>query len=146
MVFRPFPIMSFLAAIALGILLMLGKWQWAKFVQKRDLPPVESLERRELSAWFSTLDGENGDKTDFLPTTVTGQWRPGTVPVYALFDGIRGERWFSPFETEFGTIIVDRGWVAEGTEHVAPPPEQVVKLDGMLRVAGPANPPSRTTR
>ena len=50
MSFRPYPVMTVLTLISLGILIWLGNWQYGRFIQKMEID-------RQTPEW-TVLDGE----------------------------------------------------------------------------------------
>jgi hypothetical protein len=50
MTFRPYPVMTVLTLISLGILIWLGNWQYGRFIQKMEID-------RQTPDW-TVLDGE----------------------------------------------------------------------------------------
>lgn len=131
--FRPLPVLTLFAVPALALLVLLGSWQWQRFDAKRTAPPPADLAAaaRPLEA---VLPLAPPDRT---PVTARGVWGSGTVGIYALRDGRRGTRLFSPLVTPAGTVLVDRGWVAEGVP--APAPSGRASLTGLLRVGARPN-------
>jgi surfeit locus 1 family protein len=134
--FRPLPILTVLTALSLAVLLMLGQWQWAKFVEKSGAPPPGSA---AALAPMPVLQALQGPARDFQPVTADGLMDGRTVPIYAVSDGVRGARLFSPLVMEAGVIFVDRGFVPETSVRDAPPVLGPVQVRGVLRVAAPAN-------
>ena len=49
MTFRPMPILTALSVVSLVILVLLGNWQYARYSEKIDAPPIEEqVEERVL--------------------------------------------------------------------------------------------------
>jgi surfeit locus 1 family protein len=136
--FKPLPVMTLLSVPALALLLLLGSWQWDRFVTKRDAPPpaeqaVVPLDARVLE----TAVAAAGEPERRVSVTARGVWLPGTVRVYAVLDGKPGARLFSPLRTRAGILLVDRGWVPESLPSVDATGEQ--ELAGVLRAGAPSN-------
>lgn len=63
MSFRPLPIMTFCVAVSLGILLMLGSWQWQRFSEKEGA-------RAAVPEWTALEGGELADNGVFYMSTI----------------------------------------------------------------------------
>jgi surfeit locus 1 family protein len=128
------PIMTVLTALSLALLLMLGNWQWARYQAKVDLPPPG-----QEAAPLPVAVALEGSARDFAPVVAEGVMDGRTLPIYAVQDGVRGVRLFSPLVTEAGVIFVDRGFVPEAQANTAPAVMGTVQVRGVLRVAARAN-------
>jgi surfeit locus 1 family protein len=125
--FRPLPILSGFAIVSLIILVMLGNWQWQRYEFKRALPQAAPVQVLDAISAVGTLAAD----ADFVPARLSGSWAAGTISVYAVEDGVRGARWFSPLISEGRAILVDRGFAPEGT--TVRDDAGATQLEGMLR-------------
>ena len=91
---RPLPVMSVLAVLALGVLVMLGSWQWRRYEEKKLLAaaPVDSV-----------------SLAPFTPI------HDGLQLVYGARDGKPGWRVFAPVRYGDVTLFVDAGHVDGAT-------------------------------
>lgn len=132
--FRPMPVLTVLSIICLGILYMLGDWQWAKFVEKSRAPAVIAA-----TAPVSVASGLQSAQPEYRPVELTGLIDPRSVRVRALRDGVSGYRIFTPVILEDGWIFVDRGFVAEPDADKVPVLSGQVSYRGVLRKGAKAN-------
>jgi surfeit locus 1 family protein len=132
--------MTLFTALLLPLLLALGSWQLDREVEKIELQALH--ERRTASAPVSVeeLDWQRGDIA-YQPVTLTGQFDNER---YLLLDnriqgGRVGYEVLMPFTTSSGqTLIVNRGWIAQGaTREQLPtvmPVENSVTISGSVYV------------
>ena len=132
--FRPMPVLTILSILCLGILYVLGDWQWAKFVEKSRAPAVAAA-----TAPVSVSAGLQSPQPEYRPVELTGLIDPRSVRVRALRDGINGYRIFTPVVMEDGWIFVDRGFVPETEVDKVPVLSGQVSLRGVLRKGAKAN-------
>lgn len=132
--FRPMPVLTILTILCLGILHMLGDWQWTKFVEKSRAPAVIAA-----TSPVSVAAGLQSPQPDYRPVELTGLIDPRSVKVRALRDGISGFRIFTPVVLEDGWIFVDRGFVAETDGDKVPVLSGTVSYRGVLRKGAKAN-------
>jgi cytochrome oxidase assembly protein ShyY1 len=121
-------VLHIIMLVAMPLFATAGFWQLrrldekrtknALIIERRDLPPVTSLADDDLEFRRAQLEGRFGSNADVF---LTG--RP--------LNGRSGDHVLTPFETEDGTIIVDRGWVPAGDEGT-PTPTGEVSLSGVL--------------
>jgi surfeit locus 1 family protein len=132
--FEPMPILTILSAICLGILIILGSWQWDKFVQKSNAPAgVQAVEAASVDVALQASEPE------YRPVIVEGLMDSRTIKINAVQDAVRGYRLFSPVVMEVGSIFVERGFVAETEVAILPPVGGQVRLEGVLRQGAKAN-------
>lgn len=131
--FRPLPLLTLFAIPSLILLLVLGQWQWQRFVTKKGLAPAPVVQVLEGAALPAGLDAT----ADFVPVRIAGTWAPGTIAVYAVEDGVRGARWFSVLVTDGGALLVDRGFAPDGVE--PRDGDGPATLEGMLRLGAKPN-------
>jgi len=105
MSFRPLPIMTACVIVSLGILLMLGSWQWQRYTEKQNAqsatPEWIFLEDAELieggvfymstimngrAAWREILAVETGDETLLVTNGVIFSVETPDVPLYDCED------------------------------------------------------------
>jgi surfeit locus 1 family protein len=132
--FRPMPVLTILSILCLGILYMLGDWQWTKFVEKSRAPAVIAA-----TAPVSVAAGLQSPQPEYRPVELTGLIDPRSVKVRALRDGISGYRIFTPVVLEDGWIFVDRGFVAEIDGDKVPVLSGQISYRGVLRKGAKAN-------
>ena len=132
--FRPMPVLTVLSIICLGILYMLGDWQWAKYVEKSRAPAISAA-----TAPVSVAAALQSSQPEYRPVELTGLVDPRSVNVRALRDGISGYRIFTPVVLEDGWIFVDRGFVAEADADKVPALSEQVSYRGVLRKGAKAN-------
>jgi surfeit locus 1 family protein len=132
--FEPMPVLTVLSAICLAILLVLGSWQWEKFVLKSNAPAkVQAIEPSSVDVALQASNPE------YRPVIVEGLMDSRTIKVNAVQDAVRGYRLFSPIVMEVGSIFVERGFVAETQVGALPPVGGQVRLEGVLRQGAKAN-------
>ncbi|CAN1529114.1 COG3346 Uncharacterized conserved protein [Caulobacteraceae bacterium] len=132
--FRPMPVLTVLSLICLGILYMLGDWQWAKYVEKSRAPALSAA-----TAPVSVAAALQSSQPEYRPVELTGLVDPRSVNVRALRDGISGYRIFTPVVLEDGWIFVDRGFVAEADADKVPALAGQISYRGVLRKGAKAN-------
>lgn len=112
--FKPLPVMTALAIVALAVLLTLGRWQWERYEQKLALAgePVPMM----------TIE-------DYQP--VVG----GMQFVYGVRADTREQGWrvFAPVQYGDGIVFVDAGFVPG----VEPPNPEEVRTPASLRLGAP---------
>jgi surfeit locus 1 family protein len=132
--FRPMPVLTVLSIICLGILYMLGDWQWTKYVEKSRAPALSAA-----TAPVSVAAALQSSQPEYRPVELTGLVDPRSVNVRALRDGISGYRIFTPVVLEDGWIFVDRGFVAEADANKVPVLSGQISYRGVLRKGAKAN-------
>ncbi|OYU76204.1 MAG: hypothetical protein CFE32_11220 [Alphaproteobacteria bacterium PA3] len=132
--FRPMPVLTVLSIICLGILYMLGDWQWTKYVEKSRAPAISAA-----TAPVSVAAALQSSQPEYRPVDLTGLVDPRSVNVRALRDGISGYRIFTPVVLEDGWIFVDRGFVAEADANKVPVLSGQISYRGVLRKGSKAN-------
>jgi surfeit locus 1 family protein len=132
--FRPMPVLSILTLICLGILWMLGSWQWDKFVLKSRTPTA--IAAAEPVAVAAALEGPN---PEYRPVTVEGLIDTRIIKISTVQDAVRGYRIFSPVVLDAGGIFVDRGFVAEDQLNAIVILSGQVNLQGVVRLGARPN-------
>ena len=132
--FRPMPVLTILSIICLGILYMLGDWQWTRFVDKSRAPAAIAT-----TSPVSVAAALQSTQPDYRPVELTGLVDPRSIKVRALRDGISGYRIFTPVVLEDGWIFVDRGFVAETDSDKVPVLSGQISYRGVLRKGAKAN-------
>lgn len=110
--FRPLPVMTLLAIVALAILVVLGRWQWQRYNEKIELASAPVAEM--------TIE----------------RYRPieeGLQLVYGVMDGEPGWRIFAPVRYGETNLFVDAGFIAGPT----PPDWRTVRFPASLRIDAP---------
>jgi surfeit locus 1 family protein len=101
--FRPLPVMSLLSLIALGVLVMLGGWQWQRFEEKMALKAAPAV----AASLGPVVD-------------MPGASNPPVL--YGVWAGVAGWRVLQPVRVgaapDIKTYLVDAGFIPG----VAPPP------------------------
>ncbi|HVY87122.1 MAG TPA: SURF1 family protein [Caulobacterales bacterium] len=110
--FRPLPLMTLFAVLSLALLLMLGRWQWDRYVLKTHLAHQA------------------------VPEMTIENYQPiaeGMQFVYGIRDGEPGWRVFTPMQTGDAVIYVDADFIAG----VAAPKLNEVRPPAALRYGAP---------
>lgn len=141
-----------------GIFVSLGNWQ----LRRHEERVIENTVHRARLATepldLETMLASAGDdlaSLEFRPTRATGTFRPADEILVRsqVADGRPGFHVVTPFDTEFGTILVNRGWVPLAAERPpvleVTPPGGEVTVSGVLRLSqvrpsvGPTEPDGR---
>lgn len=130
---RRFPIgLTIATAISLAILCGLGGWQMQRLAWKQDLlTRIAALQGAAATPWTPA-------SAEFTRVSLTcpGLAKAPFVQLYAIRDGKAGERIISACPTPQGTVLVDRGFVAD-TVSARPPVDPAdrtpVNVTGVLR-------------
>lgn len=144
--FRPLPFLTAATIVALAILIGLGTWQLQRRTEKHAL--LDQIASRE-SAGPAPVEilFPTGDYAAFRQATAQGTFdhakeayvftpRSDTGPTR------QGFRVITPFHlVSGGTILVDRGWVAE--DHKAPATRAKGQTEGEIEIAGILRPSSK---
>jgi surfeit locus 1 family protein len=132
--FRPMPVLTILTLICLGILWILGQWQWDKYATKTKAPKmVAALEATSVAA---ALESPN---PEYQPVSFDGVIDSRLIKVNSVQDGVRGYRLFSPVVLDAGSIFIDRGFIDETNLKAIAPLSGQVTLNGVLRIGAKAN-------
>ncbi len=112
MTFRPQPVMSVVAAVALAVLVALGLWQLQRFAWKRDLIARLEAARTAPARAPGDIVGAMaaGQDVEFRRVVIEGVIEPERIQRY--FVGGDPERpWvaLAPVRTDLGVVWVDRG-------------------------------------
>jgi surfeit locus 1 family protein len=134
--FRPMPILTIVTLICLGVLWMLGSWQWDKFVLKSAAPSQTTTILPATSTVASALEAPN---PEYRPVVVDGLIDSRIIKISTVQNAVRGYRIFSPVVLEAGGIFVDRGFVAEDQLNRIVVLSGQVNLEGVLRVGARPN-------
>ena len=132
--FRPMPVLTALSLLCLGLLVLLGYWQWEKFVSKSK--PSEGVSALSSTNIATALEAPN---PEYRPVAVTGLADPRTIKISVVQEGFRGYRLFSPITLESGAIFVDRGFVNEDDLPRIAALNGPVQINGVLRKGARAN-------
>jgi surfeit locus 1 family protein len=138
--------LTLFAVAALAVLVSLGVWQLRRLAWKQDLiervTAAASAEPRPLEA---ALRGGGNLHFVRVRAACPGLDRAPFVELYAVVDGQAGTRLISACPTqggEYGSVLVDRGFVAD-TVSWRPPQDggaEPVEVTGVLQASGPASP------
>ena len=148
------PVLTVCAGVALAVLIALGNWQLQRLEWKRGLiDNIASLSVAEpqlidalmVEKWLSP-----GDVQEYRTVYAEGRFlSEGHVNVFGSHEGAPGHFAFVPLslnsDDEHSTILyVNRGFVPYAAESVdiAPPPDGVVRVEGLLRVREMLVPPA----
>jgi surfeit locus 1 family protein len=110
--FRPLPVMTVLAIVALAILSILGRWQWERFLEKRALEAAPLAEMTIES--YRPID-------------------EGLQLVYGFAEGEAGWRVFAPVRYGETNVFVDADFIAGPT----PPDWRTLRFPASLRIDAP---------
>jgi surfeit locus 1 family protein len=142
MTFRPLPLLSIFALIALAILIALGVWQMQRRVEKHELLAQIAARRAAAPAPIEILLA-TGAYAAFRHATAVGVFdhkRQAYVHAPRSDRGPTelGKKVVAPFRLQTGgTILVDRGWVSDiwptRDKGLEKEPEGEVEIEGVLR-------------
>lgn len=149
MTFRPLPILTAATLVALAILIGLGVWQLERRAEKHALLDQIATRAATAPAPIEILLA-TGDYAAFRPATALGTFdNAKEAYVYTpRTDGgptRQGFRVLTPFTlVSGGTILVDRGWVAEARKD--PAARAKGQVEGETEIAGALRPPTKPGR
>jgi surfeit locus 1 family protein len=144
-VFRPLPVLTAATVVALAILIGLGTWQLQRRAEKHEL--LDQIAARSsappapVEILFAT-----GDYAAFRHATADGTFdHAKEAYVYAprADDGPtrQGFKVVTPLHlVSGGTILVDRGWIAEAKKD--PATRKAGQFEGEIEVTGTLRPPA----
>lgn len=141
-----------LVAVLWGVAcFFLGLWQWNRWETKRAAQQEVTRNYegtpRDLSAFAPTRDARLAANKEWSRVTMTGQYLPGAQVLVRnrTANGEFGYEVLVPFEQAngAGTVLVDRGWVANGANaSVSAPvpaaPSGVTTVIGWIRPTEPS--------
>ena len=123
----------------------LGAWQLDRLAERRLANQVNAVRYEQPSIPLEEAligSGADFDSLEYRHVSATGVFRPDEEVLVrsqvrqskAGFDVI------TPFETDSGVVLVDRGWVPLEFDSVpvaaAPPPQGAVSIEGMVQLSG----------
>lgn len=101
---------AILSMAILVLFLGLGKWQLDRLKWKEDV--LTEIDRRIAAAPVGIPSQPNPKRDKYLPVKVTGTMGAGTLRVLVSSRDLgAGYRLISPFMTEDGSVLVDRGFI-----------------------------------
>lgn len=118
------------------LLFWLGLWQLDREVEKSQLQQDYDLRAVAPSMSIDAIDWEREDLA-FLKVSAKGEFVTGSVYLLdnKIHDGSVGYELINPFTTEAGqTILVNRGWIAQGPSRSELPP--IPFLEGPVEILG----------
>jgi cytochrome oxidase assembly protein ShyY1 len=122
----------------------LGQWQLRRHEERRLENTVNAARLASESIELPILLDATGDDLESLeyrPVEVTGTYRPADEMLVRsqVANERPGFHVVTPLETEFGTVLVNRGWVPLAVESppvdAVPPPEGTVTVSGLVRLS-----------
>tara|TARA_R110002110_G_scaffold152033_24_gene344564 strand:- start:6107 stop:6784 length:678 start_codon:yes stop_codon:yes gene_type:complete len=123
----------FLIVIGLGgaaILLSLGIWQVQRLAWKQGV--IADIDARITSAPVPLPKVPDPEVDAYLPVTVTGRFAGDTIRVLVSQKQIgAGYRLITPFETDAGRVLIDRGFVASDDKGIATPQGTVTVIGNL---------------
>ena len=136
------------AAIALAIMLALGAWQVERLAWKNEL--IATIDARVNAAPVPLVEMPAavrfGGDIRYLRISVTGEFDFNKeIYLFAFNEQGPGRLVFSPFVTDQGVLIVNRGFVPESNRDPSSRPDTGDALQGQVTIAGLARTPERQT-
>ncbi len=137
-----------LTAVAAGI--ALGAWQLGRAADKEALIATFAARAQRPAVELAAIDAAD-PAARFTRVVARGRWLAERQLLLdnQVLGGVPGWHVYTPLEvTGLGTVLVNRGWVAQGPDRTRLPalplPAGEVEVHG--RLAQPANPPLRLGR
>lgn len=126
--------LTLFTAALFPLLLALGFWQLERAQQKLELQQRHE-QRRELPPAAPTEIDWGGDPA-FMPVRARGRYDNAH---HFLLDnrvnnGRVGYELITPFQTDDGTLLINRGWIAQGPSREELPP--LPDVEGEVRITG----------
>ena len=118
------------------LLLWLGLWQLDREHEKSQLQQDYELRALAPAMPLDTIDWQRND-LGFLKVKATGQFESERIYLLdnKIHDGRVGYELINPFVTEAGqTVLLNRGWIAQGASRSELPPIPVVQ--GRVEITG----------
>lgn len=138
---KPFPLMvSLLSIFSIIAMLMLGFWQLERKQQKQARLEQIKIGQEQHSLALRNIIDTPEQYQDF--TVVASGYADGSLFFIdnKIHNGVPGFYVLQPIETEFGTVIVNRGWVqSTGNRQQLP---QVNELTGEVSIVSMVSLPS----
>lgn len=139
--FSPTLFMSFLAAILIGLFVMLGNWQLERANFKREIQN-RYLQQLEEPHQFIILESEKNDSYSYRKIKLTGEYRSSRIILVdnMIHQGKAGYHILVPFFIDSGrqAVLVNRGWVAADYDRaVLPaikPPKNLHEVLGIVTI------------
>jgi cytochrome oxidase assembly protein ShyY1 len=136
---RPKWIVFHLVVLAAAIgMLGLARWQWNKHLDRDAfVSKVHQREKAEPADLVTLLSSKSPADIEYYRVTATGSYLPASqlTEINRTQDGVNGVNVLTPFQIDGGPIvIVNRGFVADGTEPPPPPPDTLL-LGGTARMS-----------
>ena len=128
----------------------LGAWQLDRLAERRLANQVNAVRYEQPAIPLEEAligSGDDVDSLEYRHVSATGVFNPEEEVLVrsqvrqskAGFDVV------TPFETDSGVLLIDRGWVPLEFDSVpvaaAPPPEGAVTVEGMVRLSGKGTSP-----
>lgn len=98
------------------LMIGLGFWQLDREEQKREMLAQQTRQQQQEPAAVGGVDWEAGDALAFLPVEARGTYHNGQSLLLdnRIRDSRVGYEVLTPFETDGGTLLVNRGWIPLG--------------------------------
>lgn len=135
--FQPGLWATIVTMISLVILGSLGTWQLKRLAWKTNLlAQIEAqgeLPAQDFEQYQSALNKGEMDALIFRKTKLSGTFdHDAAIHIYPrLYDEQQGFHVITPLNTDFGVILVNRGWVKTGEDYHKP--ADTVELTGQFR-------------
>lgn len=140
--------MGTLIAVIFGLAcFMLGRWQWGRYVDKQTKATAiaTNYDAAPVDLTSSLLDGALTPERQWTRVNTTGTYAADADLLVRnrTLDTVPGFEVLTPLTTDAGTVLVDRGWVANAdtaaqVPQVDPPPSGPVVVTGWLRTGEPS--------
>jgi len=103
-------------------LMMLGIWQLEREQQKINAERLYETRHASLPVQVSAVDWASQD-LNWMPVEATGFFdgERHLLLDNRIFNSVVGYEVLTPFYTEYGTLLVNRGWVAQGASRLQLP-------------------------
>lgn len=131
--------MSLFTAAFVPFLISLGMWQLDREQQKRDVEALYEIRSSSEAVNISSIDWTNND-LNWVAVQATGYFdnQRQLLLDNRILNSVVGYEVITPFYTEQGALLVNRGWVAQGSSRQSLPDvgitEEQVTIDGHIYV------------
>lgn len=107
--------LTLFTAVLLPLLIALGMWQLDREQQKIELQRRYELRLQQEPLGLDRVDWRNNDLA-WLRVEASGYFEPRKQFLLdnKIYDSQVGYEVITPFYTDYGTILINRGWIAQG--------------------------------
>jgi surfeit locus 1 family protein len=120
--------MSLFTAAFLPFLISLGMWQLDREHQKRDVEALYEIRSSSEAVSISSIDWTNND-LNWVAVQATGYFdnQRQLLLDNRILNSVVGYEVITPFYTEQGALLVNRGWVAQGSSRQSLPDVEITE-------------------